>query len=79
MEMARGKEREIVYITTEYIKLDQLLKWVDFAFSGAEAKLLVLDGKVKVNGQLETRRGRKIYEGDTVEAEGRLIEVKNEV
>ncbi|WP_320045678.1 S4 domain-containing protein YaaA [uncultured Ilyobacter sp.] len=56
-----------VKITSEFIKLDQFLKWADVASSGVEAKYLVQDGEVMVNGKLEERRGRKLYPGDTVE------------
>ena len=58
---------KIVKITSEFIKLDQFLKWADVTSSGLEAKYLVQDGAVKVNGETEERRGRKLYPGDTVE------------
>jgi ribosome-associated protein len=48
------------------IKLDQFLKWVGVVQTGGEAKLLIQDGRVKVNGAVETRRGRKLVEGDRV-------------
>ena len=53
-------------ITTEFIKLDSLLKAVNIAGSGGEAKLLIGDGEVEVNGEAEFRRGRKLYPGDKV-------------
>ena len=53
-------------ITTEYIKLDSLLKGVNIAGSGGEAKLIIADGLVRVNGEVELRRGRKLYPGDRV-------------
>lgn len=52
--------------TDEYIKLGQLLKKAGIAGSGVEAKDMILDGEVKVNGEEELRRGRKLYEGDVV-------------
>lgn len=55
------KNIEKVKISTEFIKLDQFLKWIAVVDSGSEAKEVILDGKVKVNDELETRRGRKIY------------------
>ncbi len=55
------KNIEKVKISTEFIKLDQFLKWLDVVDSGSEAKEIILDGKVKVNDEVETRRGRKIY------------------
>ena len=54
----------------EYIKLDQFLKLADVASTGGQAKVLILDGAVKVNGVVETRRGRKLYDGDRVEVDG---------
>ena len=55
---------------TEYIKLDQFLKLADVVSTGGQAKVLILDGAVKVNGVVETRRGRKLYDGDRVEVDG---------
>ncbi|MBF2050664.1 RNA-binding S4 domain-containing protein [Leptolyngbya sp. 7M] len=48
------------------IKLDQFLKWVGVVQTGGEAKLLIQQGQVSVNGAVETRRGRKLVEGDRV-------------
>lgn len=53
-------------IETEYIKLDSFLKGVNAVSSGGEAKLLITDGNVLVNGAVELRRGRKLYPGDRV-------------
>lgn len=58
-------------IETEHIKLDSFLKAVNAVGSGGEAKLLIQDGMVKVNGAPELRRGRKLYRGDRVELRGR--------
>lgn len=55
------KNIEKVKISTEFIKLDQFLKWLAVVDSGSEAKEVILDGKIKVNDEVETRRGRKIY------------------
>ena len=55
------KNIEKVKISTEFIKLDQFLKWLAVVDSGSQAKQVILDGKVKVNDEIETRRGRKIY------------------
>ncbi len=55
---------------TEFIKLDQFLKLAQVAQTGGEAKYLIQTGLVRVNGQVETRRGRKLYHGDVVEFEG---------
>ncbi|MEZ6127455.1 MAG: RNA-binding S4 domain-containing protein [Planctomycetaceae bacterium] len=51
---------------SEYIKLDQFLKLADIVGTGGEAKHLIRSGAVKVNGTEETRRGRKLRNGDTV-------------
>lgn len=53
-------------IDTDYLKLDSFLKAVNAVASGGEAKILIGDGQVKVNGMVETRRGRKLYPGDRV-------------
>lgn len=55
-----------ISITTEYIKLDQFIKFAGIAFDGAEAKEIIKSGRVLVNGDVEERRGRKLYKGDTV-------------
>ena len=52
------------------IKLDQFMKWVGVVQTGGEAKLLIQDGQVKVNGKVETRRGRQLVEGDRVRVLG---------
>ena len=61
---------ETFSITTEYIKLDSLLKAVNVVGSGGEAKLAIADGLVRVNGEVELRRGRKLYPGDRIAVEG---------
>ena len=58
-------------IATEYIKLDSFLKAVNVVGSGGEAKLVIADGLVKVNGSVELRRGRKLRPGDRVTMAGR--------
>ena len=55
------KNIDKVKLSTEFIKLDQFLKWLAVVDSGSDAKQVILDGKVKVNDEVETRRGRKIY------------------
>ena len=62
-------ERIETKIQTEFIKLDQLLKFAGLAFSGAEAKSMVLDGIVSVNGEKCMMRGKKIRPGDLVSVE----------
>ena len=53
-------------ITTDYIKLDSFLKGLNVVGSGGEAKIIISEGEVCVNGETETRRGRKLYPGDRV-------------
>lgn len=65
-------------ITTEYIKLDSFLKAVNAVGSGGEAKMLIADGAVKVNGEVELRRGRKLRPGDEVVFAGRRYLVEAE-
>ncbi len=48
------------------MKLDQFLKWHNIASSGGEAKIFIKSGQVKVNGQIELKRGRKLVKGDKV-------------
>ena len=67
---------EEVVINTEFIKLDQLLKWANFTGSGVEAKIFIQNGEVKVNDAVETRRGKKIYDGDVVEFAGEKVAVR---
>ena len=62
---------ELITIDSAYIKLDSLLKLANPVMSGGEAKLLIQQGQIQVNGQLETRRGRKLYPGDLVQAADR--------
>ena len=59
-------EKTQVQITTEFIKLDQLIKYAGFAYSGAEAKDMVITGYASVNGEVCTMRGKKIRTGDVV-------------
>ena len=54
----------------QIIKLDQFLKLAQIVESGGQAKALIQSGQVKVNNEVETRRGRKLHPGDTVEVDG---------
>lgn len=55
-----------IKITTEFIKLDALLKFASMVSSGGEAKMLIQDGQILVNGEVCTMRGKKIRSGDKV-------------
>lgn len=59
----------------DYITLGQLLKAANLVSSGVEAKIVIQDGEVLVNGETDTRRGRKLREGDEVSFEGTEIRV----
>ena len=72
-------QTEKIAIKTEFIKLDQLLKLSGVADIGSEAKQMVLDGIVKVNGEVCTMRGKKIRPGDLVEITGEDIIIRLEV
>ncbi|MBR0208483.1 MAG: RNA-binding S4 domain-containing protein [Oscillospiraceae bacterium] len=67
---------ESVAIKTEYIKLDALLKFAALAASGGEAKTVVAEGLVKVNGEVCTMRGKKLRAGDTVTYGGRTVVIE---
>lgn len=67
---------EEIKISTEYIKLDQFLKWAGICDSGVDAKHFVVEGNVRVNGEVELRRGKKLYPGDKVQAGGKEFLVK---
>ena len=58
---------ETIVINTEFIKLDQFLKFANITENGADAKFLVTNGYVKLNGEVEIRRGKKLYNDDVVE------------
>ena len=66
---------EIIKLRDEFIKLGQALKAAGFAESGVDAKDVILDGLVEVNGKVETRRGRKLYDGDKVSFDGEEIQI----
>ena len=65
-----------IEITTEYIKLQDLLKLAGLTYTGGEAKVMVQEGLVTVNGEVCTMRGRKIRPGDIVEFDGKTLEVR---
>ena len=65
-------QEERIQITTEFIKLDQLLKFANIVATGGEAKLAIQDGDVTVNGEVCTMRGKKIRPGDRVELGGEI-------
>ena len=64
---------EKIFLRDEYIKLGQALKACGMVGSGIEAKIVITEGNVKVNGEVEVQRGKKLYEGDVVEYGGEQI------
>ena len=63
-------------IKTEYIKLEQYLKMNNLISTGGQAKVFLLEHKIEVNGETENRRGRKLYPGDSVAVDGKLLKVR---
>ena len=66
---------EDVAIAGDMIRLGQLLKLAGLADSGGEARELVTDGVVRVNGEIETRRGRQLHRGDVVQAGAQTVRI----
>ncbi len=64
-----------IQITTEYIKLDQLLKFAGIVGNGSDAKILIYEEEVIVNGEVATQRGKKIRPGDIVQVGEQVINV----
>lgn len=64
-----------VKIETDFIKLDQFLKFENIVGSGGEAKSIISDGRVKVNGTVELARGKKLRSGDTVEVFDKVYKI----
>lgn len=69
---------EKIKIKTEFIKLDSLLKFAALVGTGGEAKYVISEGLVSVNGEVCTMRGRKIYPGDRVEFAENILETEKE-
>lgn len=66
---------EKIVLREEFIKLGQALKAAGLVDNGVEAKYAIQDGMVKVNGEVDTRRGRKLYEGDEVSFQGQTVKI----
>ena len=66
---------EEITIKDDFIKLGQALKLAGLAGSGVDAKFMIEDGIVSVNGEVELRRGRKVRPGDVIELEGHQVKV----
>ena len=70
MEVIKIREDE------EFIKLGQAMKKAGLVGSGVDAKIIIQDGNVKINGEVDTRRGKKLYDGDVFEYEGVTVKVE---
>ena len=68
-------EKATVQIRTEFIKLQDLLKFAAAVSTGGEAKILIQEGDVTVNGEVCTMRGKKCRAGDVIELDGQSVEV----
>lgn len=69
------RQIEAIQISDDFIKLGQALKLANMVSSGVEAKIVIQEGLVKVNGEVDTRRGRKLYPQDVFEFEGQEVTV----
>lgn len=69
---------ETISIRNEFIKLGQALKLAGLVSNGVDAKIVIQDGEVKLNGEVETRRGKKVYNGDVIDFNGSQVKIVNE-
>ncbi|MBQ8860262.1 MAG: RNA-binding S4 domain-containing protein [Ruminococcus sp.] len=68
--------KEIITINEEFIRLQDLLKFSGITPTGGQAKFLIQNGEIKVNGEVCTMRGKKMRDGDTAQYKDKIIEVK---
>lgn len=68
--------KEIITISDEFIRLDNLLKFAGIAPTGGQVKYLIQNGEIIVNGEVCTMRGKKMRAGDTAQFEDKIIEVQ---
>lgn len=67
---------DLIKINTESITLDQFLKWAGVVSTGGEGKKLITSGQVKLNGEVETRRGKKLYRDDVINIGDLVLKVE---
>ncbi len=67
---------QVIKLREEFIKLGQVLKAAGLVESGVEAKEVIQDGLVSVNDEIDTRRGRKLYDGDVVVFDGETVKIE---
>ena len=70
--------KKIITIKDDFIKLDALLKFSGIAATGGYAKILILNGEVKVNGEVCTLRGKKLFDGDEFSFENKFYKIVKE-
>lgn len=68
---------ETILIRDEFIKLGQAMKLGNMVSSGVEAKIVIQEGEVKVNGEICTMRGKKLIDGDVIEFDGLSTQIKS--
>ena len=66
---------QTIKLRDEYLKLGQAIKAANLVESGVDAKFCIQDGLVKVNGQVELQRGKKLYDGDVIDFDGETIKI----
>ncbi len=67
---------QVIKLREEFIKLGQAVKATGLVESGVEAKLVIQDGQVKVNGNVETQRGKKLFGGEIISFNGEEIKIE---
>lgn len=67
---------DIIKLREDYIKLGQAIKAANLVGSGVEAKMVIQDGLVKVNGQVELQRGKKLHDGDIIEFQNEQVKIE---
>ena len=72
----RGNSMQVITLREEFIKLGQALKAANLVSSGVEAKIVIQEGQVLVNGEVDDRRGRKLYDGDTFTFRGETVKIQ---
>lgn len=65
-----------IEIKTEFINLDQFLKFIGVSQTGGQAKQLIMEGMVRVNGDIELKRGKKLRKSDIIEVNGKVYKIK---
>jgi ribosome-associated protein len=72
----KGKYMQVVRLKDDFIRLGQALKLSGMIGSGVEAKFIIQDGLVRVNGEVEVRRGKKLVNGDVIEYNGSTVKIE---